>query len=116
MSKEKIDIGNHLSETATLVRFTTKFWSGIKSDKFLEKKLVESTNCDKGSVNAQKYLVGKEYAKHFRSIINQVRNEYYYPLTLAWDEICFKAVVKALIKSNDNGLYFFPLVNSILTM
>jgi|TARA_A100001515_G_scaffold31898_1_gene24831 hypothetical protein len=86
MSKEKINIGNHLSETATLVRFTTKFWSGIKSDKFLEKKLVESTNCDKGSVNAQKYLVGKEYAKHFRSIINQVRNEYYYPLTLAWDD------------------------------
>ena len=35
---------NTLNENATLVRLTTKFWSGIKTDKRLRTNLADITN------------------------------------------------------------------------
>jgi len=75
-----------LHETATLVRFTTKFWSGIKSDKDLRSQLADDVSAQSDLLNVQKYLVGKEHSKYFRRIINKVRNEFYYPQTLPWND------------------------------
>tara|TARA_B100000519_G_C14224500_1_gene429306 strand:+ start:463 stop:1431 length:969 start_codon:yes stop_codon:yes gene_type:complete len=75
-----------LSEKAVLVRFTTKFWSGIKSDKNLRTKLADDTKADSDLLNVQKHLVGNAHSKYFRRIINKVRNDFYYPMTLAWDD------------------------------
>ena len=75
-----------LSEKAVLVRFTTKHWSGVKSDKNLRTKLAEDTKADSELLNVQKHLVGKAHDKYFRRIINKVRNDFYYPMTLPWDD------------------------------
>jgi len=75
-----------LSEKAVLVRFTTKHWSGIKSDRNLRTKLAEDTKANSDLLNVQKHLVGKAHDKFFRRIINKVRNDFYYPMTLAWDD------------------------------
>tara|TARA_R100001129_G_scaffold168106_1_gene136120 strand:- start:8700 stop:9677 length:978 start_codon:yes stop_codon:yes gene_type:complete len=78
---------NPLYESCTLVRLTTKFWSGIKTDKGLRKELAvwKSANADK-SLHVAKHLVGVNANKYFRRIINQVRNNVFYPLTLPWDD------------------------------
>ena len=75
-----------LSEKAVLVRFTTKHWSGIKSDRNLRTKLAEDTKANSDLLNVQKHLVGKAHDKFFRRIINKVRNDFYYPMTLPWDD------------------------------
>ena len=75
-----------LSEKAVLVRFTTKHWSGIKSDRNLRTKLAEDTKANSDLLNVQKHLVGKAHDKYFRRIINKVRNDFYYPMTLPWDD------------------------------
>ena len=75
-----------LSETCSLVRFSSKFWSGIKSDKELRLQLADDVSAQSDLLNVQKYLVGKNHSKYFRRIINQVRNDFYYPLTLPWTD------------------------------
>lgn len=75
-----------LSEKAVLVRFTTKHWSGIKSDNNLRTKLAEDTKADSELLNVQKHLVGNAHSKYFRRIINKIRNDFYYPMTLPWDD------------------------------
>ena len=75
-----------LSEKAVLVRFTTKHWSGIKSDNNLRTKLADDTKADSDLLNVQKHLVGNAHSKYFRRIINKVRNDFYYPMTLPWDD------------------------------
>ena len=75
-----------LSEKAVLVRFTTKHWSGVKSDKNLRTKLADDTKADSDLLNVQKHLVGNAHSKYFRRIINKVRNDFYYPMTLPWDD------------------------------
>ena len=75
-----------LSETCSLVRFTSKHWSGIKSDKELRLQLADDVSAQSDLLNVQKYLVGKNHSKYFRRIINQVRNDFYYPLTLPWTD------------------------------
>lgn len=78
---------NTLNENATLVRLTTKFWSGIKTDKRLRTNLADITNAsDEKLLHVAKHLVGFDANKYFRRIINKVRNDYYYPLTLPWDD------------------------------
>ena len=78
---------NTLSENATLVRLTTKFWSGIKTDKLLRDNLADITNTsDESMLHVAKHLVGFNANKYFRRIINKVRNDRYYPLTLPWDD------------------------------
>ena len=78
---------NTLSENATLVRLTTKFWSGIKTDKSLRDNLADITNTsDESMLHVAKHLVGFNANKYFRRIINKVRNDSYYPLTLPWDD------------------------------
>ncbi len=78
---------NTLSENATLVRLTTKFWSGIKTDKSLRANLADITNTsDESMLHVAKHLVGFNANKYFRRIINKVRNNSYYPLTLPWDD------------------------------
>tara|TARA_R100000329_G_scaffold111359_1_gene91506 strand:- start:71 stop:1048 length:978 start_codon:yes stop_codon:yes gene_type:complete len=83
MTKDKKNI---LAEKAVLVRFTTKHWSGIKSDKQLRNKLSVDTNASTDLLNVQKHLIDNDHAKYFRRIINKVRNDFYYPMTLPWDD------------------------------
>ena len=75
-----------LAQNCVLVRFTTKFWSGIKSDHNLRQHLADSQSADSGSLNVQKYLVGNTHSKMFRRELGRVRNDHYYPLTLPWDD------------------------------
>ncbi len=82
MSKNK----TLLSENAVKVRLTTKHYSGIKSDKKLRGDLANSADANESYLNVQKYLVGKESVKYFRRIINQFRNNTFYPATVAWDD------------------------------
>ena len=77
---------NTLSQNATLIRLTTKFWSGIKTDRRLREGLAEDVNAISDSLHVSKHLVGRDANKWFRRIINQVRNNTYYPLTLPWDD------------------------------
>lgn len=78
---------NTLAENATLVRLTTKFWSGIKTDRSLRDNLADITNTsDQSMLHVAKHLVGFNANKYFRRIINKVRNDSYYPLTLPWDD------------------------------
>ena len=80
-------ITSPLAETTTLIRLTTKFWSGIKADKRLRVALAEDVNAtDNRSLHVAKHLVGNNANKYFRRIINGVRNDLYYPMTLAWDD------------------------------
>ena len=62
---------NTLSENAVLVRFTTKFWSGIKSDKNLRGQLATDVKADEELLNVQKHLLGNSHSKYFRRIINK---------------------------------------------
>ena len=82
----KKDNVNTLSENATLVRLTTKHPSGIKSDKNLKEGLAIDQNAYESSLHVAKYIFGKETNKYFRRIINQFRNNYFYPLTVPWDD------------------------------
>ena len=83
MKKEN---ANTLSENATLVRLTTKHPSGIKSDKDLKEGLAIDQKAYESSLHVAKYIFGKETNKYFRRIINQFRNNYFYPLTVPWDD------------------------------
>ena len=82
----KKDNANTLSENATLVRLTTKHPSGIKSDKDLKEGLAIDQKANNDSLHVAKYIFGKETNKYFRRIINQFRNNYFYPLTVPWDD------------------------------
>tara|TARA_R100001086_G_scaffold16518_1_gene8112 strand:+ start:126 stop:1088 length:963 start_codon:yes stop_codon:yes gene_type:complete len=82
----KNDNVNTLSENATLVRFTTKHPSGIKSDKDLRKGLAIDKEANNDSLHVAKYIFGKETNKYFRRIINQFRYNYFYPMTVPWDD------------------------------
>ena len=77
---------NTLSENATLVRFTTKHPSGIKSDKDLRQGLAIDKEANNDSLHVAKYIFGKETNKYFRRIINQFRYNYFYPMTVPWDD------------------------------
>jgi len=82
----KKDNANTLSENATLVRLTTKHPSGIKSDKDLKEGLAIDQKANNDSLHVAKYIFGKETNRYFRRIINQFRNNYFYPLTVPWDD------------------------------
>jgi hypothetical protein len=76
---------NTLSENATLVRLNTKHPSGVKSDKYLKEGLAIDQEALSDSLHVAKYIFGKDTNKYFRRIINQFRNNVYYPLTVPWD-------------------------------
>tara|TARA_B100001769_G_C22112398_1_gene602214 strand:- start:6447 stop:7424 length:978 start_codon:yes stop_codon:yes gene_type:complete len=82
----KKDNANTLSENATLVRLTTKHPSGIKSDKDLKEGLAIDQKANNDSLHVAKYIFGREANRYFRRIINQFRNNYFYPLTVPWDD------------------------------
>ncbi len=75
-----------LSENAVKVRLTTKHYSGIKSDKILRKHLGNKMKANQSYLNVQKHLIGKDTNKYFRRIINQFRNNVFYPMTVAWSD------------------------------
>tara|TARA_R110001632_G_scaffold40579_1_gene101754 strand:- start:1605 stop:2606 length:1002 start_codon:yes stop_codon:yes gene_type:complete len=77
---------NTLSENATLVRLNTKHPSGVKSDKYLKEGLAIDQQAMSDSLHVAKYIFGKDTNKYFRRIINQFRNNVYYPLTVPWDD------------------------------
>ena len=61
-NKEK----NTLSETATKVRLTTKFWSGIKTDKSLRRKLADDVNInDDKHLHVAKHLVERNNLREY---------------------------------------------------
>jgi len=85
MNKEK-ENSNTLSQNATLVRLNTKHPSGVKSDKYLKDGLAIEQEALRESLHVAKYIFGKDTNKYFRRIINQFRNNVYYPLTVPWDD------------------------------
>tara|TARA_R100000544_G_scaffold36378_1_gene24578 strand:- start:1877 stop:2857 length:981 start_codon:yes stop_codon:yes gene_type:complete len=83
MKKENV---NTLSQNATLVRLNTKHPSGVKSDSNLKEGLALDQEAMSESLHVAKYIFGRETNKYFRRIINQFRNNVYYPLTVPWDD------------------------------
>ncbi len=83
----EIDIKNPLAETTTLISLTTKIWSGIKVDRKLRNQLGDEVSAtDNTLLHVSKHLVGNQANTYFRRILNRVRNNVYYPNTLAWDD------------------------------
>ena len=80
-------ISNTLSENATLVRLTAKHPSGLKVDKGLRKDLADDNDVvDDRLLQVSKHIYGTDVNKYFRRILNQFRNNSYYPLTVAWSD------------------------------
>tara|TARA_R110002020_G_scaffold363669_5_gene575987 strand:- start:4591 stop:5553 length:963 start_codon:yes stop_codon:yes gene_type:complete len=80
-------ITNTLSENATLVRLTAKHPSGLKVDRRLRGGLADKNSVsDHRLLHVSKHIYGMDVNKYFRRILNQFRNNYYYPLTVAWSD------------------------------
>ena len=80
-------ITNTLSENATLVRLTAKHPSGLKVDRDLRSGLADDNDVvDARLLHVSKHIFGMDVNKYFRRILNQFRNNYYYPLTVAWSD------------------------------
>tara|TARA_R110002020_G_scaffold216326_2_gene423802 strand:+ start:914 stop:1876 length:963 start_codon:yes stop_codon:yes gene_type:complete len=80
-------ITNTLSENATLVRLTAKHPSGLKVDRALRSGVAEENNIvDNRLLCVSKHIYGFNINRYFRRILNQFRNNYYYPLTVAWSD------------------------------
>ena len=80
-------ITNTLSENATLVRLTAKHPSGLKVDRDLRSGLADYNDVvDARLLHVSKHIFGMDVNKYFRRILNQFRNNYYYPLTVAWSD------------------------------
>ena len=76
---------NTLSENAVLVRMTAKHPSGIRTDKALKRNLAEETEVSSERLlGVSKHIFGEDINKYFRSILNEFRNSFYYPMTLPW--------------------------------
>ena len=76
-----------LYKTATLVRLTAKHPSGIKVNKALRSKVAEEHGlADEKLVNPQLHVFGEDINKYFRSILNGIKNDFYYRLTLPWSD------------------------------
>ena len=76
-----------LHKTATLVRLTVKHPSGIKVDKELREEVAELKNIKhKELLNTSTHFFGEDINKHFRQILNRIRNDFYYRLTLPWSD------------------------------
>lgn len=76
---------NTLSENAVLVRMTAKHPSGIRTDKALKRNLAKETEVSSERLlGVSKHIFGEDINKYFRSILNEFRNSFYYPMTLPW--------------------------------
>lgn len=76
---------NTLSENAVLVRMTAKHPSGIRTDKALKRNLAKETEVSSERLlGVSKHIYGEDINKYFRSILNEFRNSFYYPMTLPW--------------------------------
>ena len=71
-----------LQETALKVRLHAKFWSGIKADKVLRGDLAENVNARENYLHVSKHLLGRNCNKYFRRILDKIRHEHYYPMTV----------------------------------
>tara|TARA_R100001163_G_scaffold61136_1_gene50909 strand:+ start:522 stop:1475 length:954 start_codon:yes stop_codon:yes gene_type:complete len=71
-----------LQETAVKVRLHAKFWSGIKADKVLRGDLAENVNARENYLHVSKHLLGRNCNKYFRRILDKIRHEHYYPMTV----------------------------------
>tara|TARA_R100000544_G_scaffold36728_1_gene25624 strand:- start:2250 stop:3224 length:975 start_codon:yes stop_codon:yes gene_type:complete len=80
------NVTNTLSENATLVRLTAKHPSGLKTDKSLRDEFTDSNSMERKTVHLSKHIYGFDVNTYFRKILNQYRNNYYYPLTVAWSD------------------------------
>lgn len=80
-------MSNTLQETATLVRLTAKHWSGIKVDERLTDNLASTHGVtNQEAIKVSKKILGKDCNKYFRRILNQFRNDWFYPMTTAWSD------------------------------
>jgi hypothetical protein len=80
-------LSNTLSENATLVRITAKHPSGIKVDREINAKTAEQYELSSERLlQTTKHIFGHDINKYFRRILNNFRNGFYYPLTVAWDD------------------------------
>jgi len=87
MKNEDDNLSTTLHQNATLVRLTAKHPSGIKVNKELRSKLAEEHGlADEKLVNPQLHVFGEDINKYFRSILNGIRNDFYYRLTLPWSD------------------------------
>lgn len=85
MSKNK-EQKSILSESALLVRVSMSHPSGIKQDKFLKEELAENKNTSANLLSVSKHIFGFDINKHFRSIENNFRNDWYFPMTFPWQD------------------------------
>jgi len=84
---DKKAINNNLAENTTLVRLTAIHPSGLKVDKYLREGLANDNDVvDSRLLNVSKHIYGTNVNKYFRRILNQFRNNSYYPLTVAWSD------------------------------
>jgi len=80
------NVTNTLSENTTLVRLTAKHPSGLRTDKQMRDKFAEENSMNKKTVHLSKHIYGFDVNTYFRRILNQYRNNYYYPLTVVWSD------------------------------
>lgn len=78
---------NALCENATLVRLTMKHPSGIKCDKKARSECAQSNSIyNEKLVSVSKHIFGFDINKEFRRIENGIRNDFYYAMTMPWDD------------------------------
>ena len=78
---------NTLSENATLVRLTAKHPSGLKRDKNISVDIaIQKGVAHENLLQTSKHIFGHDINKYFRRVLNQFRNGFYYPLTVAWSD------------------------------
>lgn len=81
------NLTNTLSENCMLVRLTVRHTSGIKVDKKLRSGLAEDMKVfDAKLLGVNKHIFGRNINKEFRAILDSIRNTFYKPLTLPWDD------------------------------
>ena len=75
-----------LSETAVLFRFHGGHPSGIKQDSFLKDDLASTKNADSNTLMVAKHIFGYDINKYFRKVLNEFRNDHYFPSTFPWKD------------------------------
>lgn len=77
-----------IAQNCTLIRLETKTWSGIKSDPELRDTLAKDYEAQSSSFNVQKYLVGSEHKKQWKSCVDTLRKPMK-EFTLPWSDTSF---------------------------
>ena len=62
-----------IAQNCTLIRLETKTWRGVKSDPELRDTLAKDYEAQSSSFNVQKYLVGSEHKKQWKSLVKPLK-------------------------------------------